>query len=192
VVPTGCRAQTGKWISDGWRLMQGQVGMFMLIAFLMAAVGGAIPIVLQGPMYAGMHIVCWKVILGRRANVSDLFLGFNFFVPALLACLLIGLFTFLGVLACIIGAVVVAAVFQFAYLFIIDRKMDFWPAMQASHDVVKQDYVGFTLFVLTLICVHILGVLACLIGVFVTIPLHYLAITVAYKELVGFASEPPE
>jgi uncharacterized membrane protein len=192
VAPVGCKAQTGKWIGGGWRLVQGQLLMFMVIAFVMTAVSSLVPFVLQGPMILGFHIVCWKVILGRRADFADLFKGFNYFVPALVAFILISLFTGLGVLACIVGALVVGAMFQFTYLFIVDRKMDFWPAMQASHDVVKQDYLGFTLFVLTLICVHILGLLACLIGVFVTIPIHYLAVTLAYQELVGFASEPPE
>ena len=85
----------------------------------------------------------------------------------------------------------VAAVFQFTYLFIIDRKLEFWPAMQASHAIVKQDYLGFTLFLLAVGLLHVLGALACLVGLLVTIPLQFMAVTVAYKELAGFASVPP-
>ena len=69
--------------------------------------------------------------------------------------------------------------------------MDFWPAMQASHAVVKQDYMGFLLFLLALIGINILGALACLVGLLVTVPIHYLAVTAAYKDLVGFASPAP-
>lgn len=192
VAPEGGRVQTGKWISMAWSMVTGQVWMFMLITVIMVLVSSAVPLVLQGPMLAGMHIVCWRVLLGGRADVGDLLRGFNFIGPAMVAGVLIAFFSILGLLACLIGALVVAAIYQFTYLFIVDRKMDFWPAMKASHAVVKQDYFGFIIFLLALIGINILGVLACFVGVLVTMPLHYAAVTVAYKDLVGFASpEPP-
>jgi len=64
--------------------------------------------------------------------------------------------------------------------------MDFWPAMQASHAVVKNDYFGFTMFLVLAFLVNLLGVLCCLVGLLVTIPLTFAAITVAYKEIDGF------
>jgi uncharacterized membrane protein len=64
--------------------------------------------------------------------------------------------------------------------------MDFWPAMQASHDVVKNDYFGFTIFLLAMAGINILGFLACIVGLLVTIPVSVVAITIAYQELVGF------
>ena len=97
-------------------------------------------------MQAGFHIACMKKIVRGRTEIGDLFLGFNFFVPALIAALVIAVFCFAGVLLCIIPALVIAAMYQFTYLFIVDRRMDFWPAMQASHAVVKNDYFGFVLF----------------------------------------------
>jgi uncharacterized membrane protein len=102
------------------------------------------------------------------------------------ASLLIALFTFLGTLACLIPGLVVAAMYKFTYLFIADKRMDFWPAMQASHAIVKQDYFGFTMFLLASVLVNILGVLCCFVGIFVTIPITFAAITVAYQEIVGF------
>jgi uncharacterized membrane protein len=192
VVPEGCRVQTGKWISTAWTMVTGQVWMFMLIVVIMMVVSSVVPLILQGPMLAGMHIVCWRVLLGGRADVGDLFKGFNFIGPAMVAGILIAVFSFLGLFACLVGALVVSSIYQFTYLFIVDRRLDFWPAMKASHAVVKQDYFGFFIFLLALIGINILGALACLVGLLVTMPLHYAAVTVAYKDLVGFASpEPP-
>ena len=102
-VPAGCSAQTGRWISAGWALMTGRVGTLMLISLLMVVVSGAVPFLLQGAMMCGMYMVCWRVVEGGRADVGDLFKGFSFFLPSLLASLLIGVFTFLGVLACLPG-----------------------------------------------------------------------------------------
>ncbi|HYZ86751.1 MAG TPA: hypothetical protein VE621_20215 [Bryobacteraceae bacterium] len=118
--------------------------------------------------------------------MGDLFRGFNYFVPTLVASIVITVLVSLGFLVCIIPGLVLAAMYMFTYLFIVDKRMDFWPAMQASAAVVKQDYLGFTLFLFLLALLQFVGVLACLVGVLVTLPIMYGAITVAYAELVGF------
>jgi uncharacterized membrane protein len=58
--------------------------------------------------------------------------------------------------------------------------------MEASHAIVKQDYFGFTMFLILLFLVNVLGALCCIVGLLVTFPLSIVAITVAYKEIVGF------
>jgi len=67
--------------------------------------------------------------------------------------------------------------------------LDFWPAMQASHELVKKDYFGFTLFLVTLILINIGGLLVCFVGLLITIPLSFAAITAAYRDLVGFENQ---
>jgi uncharacterized membrane protein len=104
----------------------------------------------------------------------------------------IALFTFAGTLFCIIPGLVIAAMYKFTYLFIVDKRMDFWPAMQASHNVVKNDYFGFTMFLILMFLVNLLGVLCCVVGILITIPISFAAITVAYQELVGFDPQTPD
>ena len=124
--------------------------------------------------------------MGRPAEFADLFKGFNFFVPTLVASLVISLFVFGGTLLCVIPGLVLAAMYKFTYLFIVDKRMDFWPAMQASHAVVKNDYFGFTMFVVLMALVGMLGFLCCVVGILIAMPVCLAAITVAYKQLVGF------
>ncbi len=126
-----------------------------------------------------------KRLTGRPADFGDFFKGFNFFVPALVAFLLIWVFTGLGMILCIIPGLVIAAMYNFTYLFIVDKRMDFWPAMEASHAVVKNDYFGFTMFVVLAILVNLLGLLCCVVGLLVSYPVTIAAITIAYKEIVG-------
>lgn len=186
VPPTGVKAQTGSWISQGWQLVKSDITIFAVMALLLMIIGAAVPIILTGALTAGFQLVCMRKLYGRRADFGDLFKGFNFLVPTLVASLLISVLTAVGGLLCIIPGLVIAAMYSFTYLFIVDKKMDFWPAMEASHAIVKQDYVGFTLFLTALIGIQILGVLACFVGLLVTIPIHLAAVTIAYKELVGF------
>src|SRR5476651_2191698 len=174
VAPVGIMAAPGRWIGLGWELVKADLGNYILIALVFSLLN-TVPLI-QGALIAGFHIFTMKKLMGRPAEFADFFKGFNFFVPTLVASLLIG----------IIPGLVVAAMYKFTFLFIVDKRMDFWPAMQASHAVAKNDYFGFTMFLLLMVLVDLLGVLCCVIGIFVALPVTFAAITVAYKELVGF------
>jgi uncharacterized membrane protein len=184
--PVSVQAHPGRWIGEGWQIVKADIGTFVLLAIVFTALNAMVPLILQGPLIAGFHIFCLKKLLNRRTDFGDLFKGFNFFVPALVASLVISLFVFCGTLLCIIPGLVVAAMYKFTYLFIVDKRMDFWPAMQASHAVVKNDYFGFTMFLILAFLVNVLGFLCCIVGLLVTMPVTFAAITVAYKEIVGF------
>lgn len=165
--------------------------MVILATLVFAIMSGVIPIILQAPMVIGMHIMLVNKMLTGRLDIGDLFKGFNYFVPSLLATLVMGIFIFIGMLACIIPGLVVGAMYLFTYLFIADRKMEFWPAMQASHAIVKQNYLGYTFFFLTLALLQLAGALLCGVGLLVTIPIYYAAINAAYRDVVGFQSRAP-
>ncbi|MDX2150526.1 MAG: zinc-ribbon domain-containing protein [Bryobacteraceae bacterium] len=182
----GLRSETGRWISEGWKLVQTDLGFFVILGLIFLVLNSVIPIVLQGPLLAGFHIAAGGRLLGRRTDINDFFKGFNYFVPTLVASIVIAVFVSLGMILCIVPGLVLAAMYQFTYLFIVDKKMDFWPAMQASHAVVKQDYFGFTIFTVVLGLLNLLGIIACIVGVLITIPISWAAITVAYRDLVGF------
>jgi len=184
--PSGIQSRTGHWIGAGWDLVKQDFGTYFILALLFSILNAMVPIILTGPLIAGFHIFCMKKMLGRRAELADLFKGFNFFIPTLVASLLISLFTCVGTALCIIPGLVVAAMYKFTYLFIVDKGMDFWPAMQASHSIVKQDYFGFTMFLIVMVLVIVLGAICCIVGVFIAIPVTIAAITVAYREIVGF------
>jgi uncharacterized membrane protein len=188
----GISARPGAWVGAGWDLVKPDMGNYVLLALVFIALNAMVPLILQGPLIAGLHIYCLKRLLGRQTDFGDLFKGFNFFVPALVASLVIALFTFAGTLLCLIPGLVVAAMYKFTYLFIVDKRLDFWPAMQASHNVVRNDYFGFTMFLILLFLVNVLGALCCIVGLLVSIPVTLAAITVAYQELVGFDPQTPD
>jgi uncharacterized membrane protein len=192
VAPVGVTAKPGAWIGRGWDMVKADMGNYVLLGLVFLALNSLVPVILQGPLMVGFHIYCMKRILGRPAEFPDLFKGFNFFVPSLVASLIISLFVFGGSLLCVIPGLVLAAMYKFTYLFILDKRMDFWPAMQASHAVVRNDYFGFTMFLILMALVNLLGILCCIVGILITIPVTMAAITVAYQELVGFDPQTPD
>ena len=184
--PQGVKAQTGKWLGQGWEIVKADIPTFALMSLIIVLICGVVPIILQGALIAGLQLACARRLLHGRMEFGDLFLGFNFFVPTMVASILIAVFTAIGMMACIIPGLVVAAMYSFTYLFIVDKKMEFWPAMQASHAIVKQDYLGFTLFLLAGVLINIIGAIACLIGLLVTVPILFASQVAAYKDIVGF------
>jgi hypothetical protein len=190
--PAGVRSHTGHWIGAGWNLVMADLPMYILLGLVFLTLNGVVPLIISGPLTAGFHIYLMKRTFGRRAEFADLFAGFNFFVPALVASLVISLFVGAATLLCIIPGLVVAAMYKFTYLFIVDKRMDFWPAMEASRMTVRNDYFGFSMFLLALVGINVLGVLCCLVGILVTVPVTLAAITVAYKECVGFEARTIE
>jgi uncharacterized membrane protein len=182
--PQGVQAASGRWLGEAWNLVMADLGSYVVITLLFILLNG-IPLI-QGALIAGFHIYTIKKLTGQNPQIGDYFQGFNFFIPTLLATIVIGLFTFLGTLAFIIPGIVIAAMYKFTYLFIVDKRMDFWQAMQASHAVVKNDYLGFTLFLLLAFLVNVLGFFCLFVGLLVTIPMTFAAITIAYREIVGF------
>ncbi len=186
IPPVGVKAQTGRWISAGWNMVTADMGNFALVSLIFVLVNSVASVVTQGPLQTGFHLYCVKKMYQKRNDIGDLFKGFDYFLPSFVAALLIGVFVFAGTLLCIIPGLVVAGMYKFTYLFILDKRMDFWPAMQASHDVVKNDYFGFTMFLIVMALINLLGFLCCIVGLLVTIPMSIAAITIAYQEIVGF------
>jgi uncharacterized membrane protein len=171
-------------MGEGWRLVTADLGNYILLSLVFTLLN-AVPLI-QGALIAGFHIFTMRKLMGRSADLADVFKGFDFFIPTLVASLLIGLFTFVGMLFFIIPGLVVAAMYKFTYLFIVDKRMDFWQAMQSSHAVVRNDYFGFTMFLILAVLVNVLGFLCFIVGLLITVPVTFAAITVAYREIVGF------
>lgn len=185
-VYSGGRSDTARWIGEGWDLVKDDLETFVLMAIVMAVVNGAVPILLQGVTTAGFQAACKKKLRGVKPQLADLFSGFEFFVPTLIAHIVISILIFIGSIFFIIPGLLAAAAFNFTFLFIIDKRMDFETAMRASHAVVKQDYFGYCLFIAALFLLNVLGLLCLFVGLLVTIPITLAAITVAYRDTVGF------
>ena len=118
--------------------------------------------------------------------MADLFEGFHFFGSTLAANVVITIVVFLGMLLFIIPGLILAAMYNFTFLFIIDKKYSYKQAMRASAAVVKQDYFGYIIFLIALGLLNVAGVLCLVVGLLVTVPVSMAAITIAYRDVVGF------
>ena len=181
----------GNWISRAWDMVTADLGSFIIlgliyiviIAITSTTIIGELFVI--GPLSVGFFFVIFEKIRGKDINIGDIAKGFNFFIAAVLASILVLLFTFVGFVLCIIPAFIIFALYIFTPAFIVEKNLDFWEAMEASRKIVMDHLFEMIIFVIILSLVNIVGFLLCGIGVFFTAPLSFAAVAIAYDDLVG-------
>ncbi|MGH7969666.1 MAG: glycerophosphoryl diester phosphodiesterase membrane domain-containing protein, partial [Limisphaerales bacterium] len=93
------------------------------------------------------------------------------------------LWAFLGFIILVIPVMYLSISWIFSLPLIIDRQMDFWPAMSASRRMVGKHW--WSVFALLVVCglLNIVGLVACCVGIFVTAPLAFGAMMYAYERI---------
>jgi len=106
-------------------------------------------------------------------------------VALMLTGLVSGLLTMLGLILCIIPGIYVAVCWMFAVPAVMDQKLAFWDGMELSRKTVSPKWFQFFLLMLVSGLVAVAGVLACGVGLVVTIPLSIGMIAYAYEDTFG-------
>jgi len=121
---------------------------------------------------------------GRRPDVAAFFRIGNV-VNVLLAALIVGVLTSIGLVLCILPGIAVAIFSAFVYYFTLDQGQDAITAVRSSWSLVAKNFGSVFLLLLALLGINILGAIPFGLGLFVTIPLSYVAVAFAYRRLVG-------
>ncbi|HVS83725.1 MAG TPA: hypothetical protein VHE60_18480 [Pyrinomonadaceae bacterium] len=72
-------------LKEGWALIKDQYWLFLGLALVTILIGQAVPIVLIGPMMCGLYLCLFGKMRGAPVEFGDLFKGFDYFVPGLVA-----------------------------------------------------------------------------------------------------------
>ncbi len=194
----------GRAISRGIDLVRDNVGPLVggtLLVFLVSFGLAIVPVIgwfadalVSSVMGGGLFYMFLRRIRGEPVTAGDVFAGFSIAFANLLLCgvvsqILVGL----GVILCVLPGIYLAVGYAFALPLVIDRKLEFWTAMEVSRRVVHPQW--FSIFGLVIVAglIGALGLLACGIGVFVTIPVATAGIAYAYEDLFppgGAATQP--
>lgn len=189
-------------ISAGWNLFKNNPLPWVLITLILLVASGVlgaisnsdsatvallfnlITIVVSFLMQAFMIRGALLEVDGHKPAIGDFFKLHNF-GAFVIASILVGIATMIGMIALIIGAFVVAFFLYWTLNFVIDRNMGPIDAIQSSFNAIKTD--AGNLFVLAILNTVILVVGAMLLGVglLVAMPLAMLASMVAYRAITG-------
>jgi len=72
-------------LKEGWALIKDRYWLFLGLALVAKLLGGAVPIVLIGPMMCGWYVCMFAQMRGQPVEFGDLFKGFDYFVQGLVA-----------------------------------------------------------------------------------------------------------
>jgi predicted Ser/Thr protein kinase len=194
-------------LKRGWALMRANfwplVGVNALILALLSFAGGAggisiganppesfsiIALLLMGPLYGGLYLYFLKKVRGEATTIETAFAGFsNRFLHLFLAGFVTHLLIWLGVLCFILPGIYLLVAWTFTLPLVIDQGLDFWTAMEVTRKVVTRHWWKLLWFKIVLVLVSISGVLACGVGLLVTLPLGVAALMYAYEDIFAAA-----
>ncbi len=117
--------------------------------------------------------------------MKDFFNGFKLFLPLLLANLVSGLLTGLGLVFLIIPGIYLAVSWSLTIPLVLFKRMEFWDAMEASRQIVGKNWWSFFGMFLILFLLNLGGLLLLGVGLLVTIPLSSCVLYAAYHKIVG-------
>ena len=182
--------QVGELLGSAWTVFAKNVGIligaYAVMAVILAGVnivplGGLATVVLMGPLLLGLVTLCMRFLRGEPADFGLLFSGFNNFLPAFLAQLVITIFTAIGLCLCIIPGLIVSALYSLTFYYMYDQKLDFWPAMEASRTTVMANPGAWAILLIVIYAMNLVGSIPCGLGTLVTMPLSFLMLGLAYE-----------
>lgn len=196
---SGMMVQPGKYLKEGWELFKlypgGFVGFTLLFVFIQAFLhylpwlGAIISLAIGGPLGAGYYVVSAKLLQRRTPEFRDFFTGFKFLVPLILVSVISGLLIILGLVFLILPGIFLMVCYLFPSFIVIDRRLDFWPAMELSRQTVQKQWFGFLVFLLLVILINLGGALVLGIGLLVSVPVSACAVAAAYNDIFGLQSD---
>lgn len=178
-------------IGRSWDLVIKNFWLLVGATFVIHLIQAALPI-LAGVLQGGLFLLFLKIIRGRKGEFGDAFAGFSdLFFQLFLVGLVAEILTGLGLLCCVIPGIILCVLWLFAIPLAADKRLDFWPAMEASRKIIAPHWWPFFLLILLNLLVLFAGVLVCCVGVYVASPIVMGALAYAYEDIVGSTASTP-
>src|ERR1700687_519177 len=188
----GAVVNIGSAVSRGWELVRdnpgGLVGatvlgwLITMGLALVPVLGWVVGFVLLG----GLDYLFIRRIRGEAVQIGDVFAGFNLaFLHLTLAGLVKWLLTSLGFALCILPGIYLVVGYVFALPLVIDKRMEFWPAVEVSRRVVHRHWWSIFALVIVSGLIACAGLLVCIVGALVTVPVASASLMYAYEDLFG-------
>jgi len=125
-----------------------------------------------------------RQINGERISIDDFFRIGDVAAPLLGMSALLATAVMIGAYMCYIPGFILSGLFMFAPALVVDRKLKAVDALTTSFNMLKSNWLMATLFYFVISLLSGLGVLACCVGVLVTVPLMYLSVAVGYQSFL--------
>jgi len=120
----------------------------------------------------------------EKGKISDLFSQYHLFFNYLFAWLIYSLIVFIGILLFIVPGIIWSIQFLFYPYFVVDKGLGPIQALKRSSILTKGIKWDLFVFSLMLLGINLLGALFLLVGLFVTLPVSWVALAFIYRKLL--------
>ena len=182
----------GSALSRGWALVSSNLMVLAgatVLGWLVTVGLAFVPIlgwIVGFVLLGGLDYMFLRRIRGEEVQIGDVFAGFNLALLNLtMAGLVKWLLTMIGLGLCIVPGIYLAVGYVFALPLAIDKKMEFWTAMEVSRRVVHEHWWSMFALVIVLALVVFAGFLLCGVGAVISIPVASAALMYVYEDLFG-------
>jgi uncharacterized membrane protein len=138
--------------------------------------------VLLGPFILGAFKISQRIVRNENTELADILAGFEYFLPAFLANILVNLMAIAVAPLLLIPSFLIFLTYAATYLFILDENLGFWEAMERSRKMVWGNFRRWLALGLIMVALNLAGLLCFGVGLLATIPYSYLLTTLAYEE----------
>lgn len=163
-------------LKDGWELFKQRPWLLIgatLIAGLINGLAARIPLanLLTYPLLlAGLYLMIMRLQRGQPLALGNLFDALPRALPLVVASLLSSLLIALGFILFVIPGLYLAVAYGFTTLNIIDRQLDFWPAMESSRRTITSMFWPYLGLILVLGVILIAAALPFGLGLPIAVP----------------------
>lgn len=186
------------WIKQGLDLYKEHFGL-LVVATLISVVASVFTLgILAGPMAAGLYWVSFRLLERKEPppQATDVFKGFDVFVPAFLFVLAFAVANFfihvvldiipiIGWIASIAATTALSAATLFVVPLLMEQRMDLKGALEKSWKIVQPSLLPFMLFSFVAGMIGVVGILGCGVGIFFTLPITTCSVAIAYRDTFG-------
>lgn len=163
----------GRCVSEGFADVRRNPA-FTIVGFLLFTLVNALTFgLLTGPLMLGYFRGIAKERSGGRASIGDVFSGFDTFLPAFLVGLLGGIAIFFGTLLCVIPGLLITPVVPIGLFLVLRGETDGMRALSRGFSILGAHLLMAALTTWLSYLVGSLGMIACYIGVFVSMPVAF-------------------
>lgn len=148
-----------------------------------AAAAGAIFCIILVLMEMGIRRISLKTIDNREPRFSDIWSAYPVLVSYIAGNILYALAVIVGLAFLIVPGIYLAIRLQFYGYLIIDKGMGAIEALKESGSLTRGVKINLFLLGLGLIALNILGAMALGVGLFITIPMTWIASAYVYRRL---------
>lgn len=166
-----------KYIREGAEIYRKYPYEFIIGGFLIGLLNVLFFGTLTGIHFYGMTYMTLKALRGERPEIADAFKGFE----KARETIPVGLAVLSGLLACGVGIFVTGALFMYAFPLLAERNIRAGEALRVSLEVSRQDLLGHILLFFLVTFLGLMGGVLFL-GVFLTLPLTFTPLVVAYVD----------